>query len=470
MRNVPTADGRRHATFRRWATRTENIFLVIGLIFGLLVVFITPPFQVPDETSHFFRAYQISQGDLVPEKRGQMTGGLLPASFQEVPALFELGDWRHQVHTTFRHTIDARRIQLRPKEVAFAGFSNTTAYGRPAVYAPQVAGIVLGRLLTSSALDLLYFARLGGLLVWLALSYWAIRIIPGGKWALLAMSFTPMLLFLAASTSADSFVLGLTALTVALTVNFASTPGRLSSRHLALIFVVAVVLAATKMPYSLGFLVLLAIPAAKYGSTRRYAAFWAVTSLLCLGFMGAWVLTAQGFYSPARLDALVSPYLQLDFLVHHPLVFARAVYRLYAYTGRQVLWSFVGLLGQSDTQMPYWLRILALVNVAVGMLTVEAVCRHLRAAYKWIAALVPLGVFAVIHVLQYLSWTPVGGTVLEGVFGRYFLAVAILLIPWLATRKFLIVPVRSWQFAASLTAMQLVLASSTVVVLLRRYY
>jgi uncharacterized membrane protein len=338
------------------------------------------------------------------------------------------------------------------------------------VYAPQVAGIIVGRLLSSSVLDLLYFARLGGLLVWLALSYWAIRIIPGGKWALLAMSFTPMLLFLAASTSADSFVLGLTALTVAITVRFASTPDRLSSRDLALIFVVSVALAATKMPYSLGFLVFLAIPAAKYGGVRTYATFWAVTTLLCVGFMGAWILEAQRFFSPARLDAPISPYLQLAFLAHDPFVFVRAVYDVYASNGRQVLWGFVGVLGQSDTSLPYWLRIVAIVNVTIGMLTVEPVCRHLKAVYKWVAALVPLAIFVAIHLLQYLSWTPVGRTVLEGVFGRYLLAVAILTIPLLATRKFLVVPVKGWRFAASLTLMQVVLASSTIVVLLGRYY
>lgn len=470
MCGVRTADGRGHATFRRWAARTENIFLAMGLIFGLLIVFVTPPFQVPDETSHFFRAYQISQGDLLPERRGQITGGVLPASLQALAARFDLGDWRHQLHTTFRHTIDSRRIQLSPEDVAFAGFSNTTAYGRPAVYAPQVAGIMFGRLVSSSVLDLLYFARLGGMLAWLALGYWAIRIIPGGKWALLAMFFTPMLLFLAPSTSADSFVLGLTALTVAITVRFASTPDRLTFKDLALIFVVAVALAATKIPYSLGFLVLLAIPAAKYGRTRTYVAFWGVTTLLCVGFMGGWLVAAQRFYSPARLDAPISPSLQLAFLARNPFVFVRAVYHVYASYGRQVLWGFVGVLGQSDTPLPYWLRIFAIVNVTIGMLTVEPVCKRLKAVYKWVAALVPLGVFVAIHLLQYLSWTPVGRTVLEGLFGRYLLAVAILMIPLLATRKILIVPVRGWRFAVSLTFMQVVLASSTVVVLLRRYY
>jgi uncharacterized membrane protein len=470
MRGVTTADARPHATLRQWAAKIENTFLVMGLIFGLLVVFITPPFQVPDEASHFFRAYQISQGDLLPEKRGQITGGILPASLQELPAGFELGDWRDPVQTTFSHTIDARRIQLEPQNVAFAGFSNTTAYGRPLVYAPQVAGILVGRLLSSSALDLLYFARLGGLLVWLLLSYWAIRIIPGGKWALLAMSFTPMLLFLAASTSADSFVLGLTALTVAITVRFASTPDRLTPRQLALIFVVAVVLAATKMPYSLGFLVFLAIPAAKYGGLKTYAAFWAVTTLLCVGSMGVWLLAAQTFYSPARLDEPISPYLQLAFLAQNPLVFVRAVFDVYVLHGLQVLWGFVGVLGQSDTSLPYWLRILAVINVTIGMLTVEPICRHLKAVYKWVAALVPLGILLAIHLLQYLSWTPVGRTDLEGLFGRYLLAVAILSIPLLATRKNLMVPVKGWRSAAALTLLQVVLASSTIVVLLSRYY
>ena len=55
-----------------------NAFLVIAAVVGLAFCVITPPFQVPDEVVHFYRAYQISEGHLIarPVKGGY--GNLVP--------------------------------------------------------------------------------------------------------------------------------------------------------------------------------------------------------------------------------------------------------------------------------------------------------------------------------------------------------------------------------------------------------
>lgn len=46
-------------------------FLFIFLLFGTLMVFLTPPFQVPDEINHFYRAWQVSTGSFSPVKQDQ---------------------------------------------------------------------------------------------------------------------------------------------------------------------------------------------------------------------------------------------------------------------------------------------------------------------------------------------------------------------------------------------------------------
>jgi hypothetical protein len=45
-----------------------RIFVLFALIFGILFIVVTPPFQVPDEGAHFSRAYQISQFHIIGEK------------------------------------------------------------------------------------------------------------------------------------------------------------------------------------------------------------------------------------------------------------------------------------------------------------------------------------------------------------------------------------------------------------------
>ena len=44
------------------------------------MVFLSPPSQVPDEPSHFLRAYQVSTGRLSPERLENGLGGFVPSS------------------------------------------------------------------------------------------------------------------------------------------------------------------------------------------------------------------------------------------------------------------------------------------------------------------------------------------------------------------------------------------------------
>ena len=44
----------------------QRVYVYIALIVGILFVFLTPPFQSPDEDSHFKRSYQIAKGNIYP--------------------------------------------------------------------------------------------------------------------------------------------------------------------------------------------------------------------------------------------------------------------------------------------------------------------------------------------------------------------------------------------------------------------
>lgn len=49
-------------------SRAHLVFLALALIFGLSFLVVTPPFQVPDETNHFLKAYQVYTGQLMGVK------------------------------------------------------------------------------------------------------------------------------------------------------------------------------------------------------------------------------------------------------------------------------------------------------------------------------------------------------------------------------------------------------------------
>ena len=74
-------------------TKPHQFFVVTGVFFGLAMIFITPPFQVPDEINHWYRAYQISTGQLLAEMQDNRLGGHLPNGVIEITQPFLALRW-----------------------------------------------------------------------------------------------------------------------------------------------------------------------------------------------------------------------------------------------------------------------------------------------------------------------------------------------------------------------------------------
>lgn len=85
-----------------------------------------PPFQVPDEQFHFYRAYQISESTLISTKNGYETGDYLPSSLPRTAFNFMNGISSNlEGRIGFTAWTDAFKISLDPENpAAFAGTLN----------------------------------------------------------------------------------------------------------------------------------------------------------------------------------------------------------------------------------------------------------------------------------------------------------------------------------------------------------
>ena len=64
----------------------EKAFLVLALIFGIAILCINPPFQVPDEQVHFYKSYALTDGQSYEKKLVILRDFL----FQKVPIMLIL--------------------------------------------------------------------------------------------------------------------------------------------------------------------------------------------------------------------------------------------------------------------------------------------------------------------------------------------------------------------------------------------
>ena len=150
--------------------RPQNIFLLLASVFGLCFVFLMPPFQVPDEASHMFRAYQLSRFHVKVEEQNnvfgnyrppapdnKVVGNYLPASFDSAQMQFWYLKFQPNNKVKKKAIIDACGIKLEPSKEKFI---EMTAGNYSFVnYIPQILAMDIGRLLDLNVLPLFYLAR-----------------------------------------------------------------------------------------------------------------------------------------------------------------------------------------------------------------------------------------------------------------------------------------------------------------------
>ena len=400
----------------------EWVFLSFGFLLGMLSLFIMPPFQIPDEQTHFFRAYQVSDGQLISSRQGDTAGGLIPASISSLPRIsgFERVHFHPEIKTSVKEILDSGHVKLTRDKKRFVWFANVVPYP-PVPYFPQAIGLSLGKLFDASPLILMYLGRFFNLCMSLLLITLAIRLIPIGKWIICLVALMPIAISEMASLSADSLTNSLSWLFIALVVRHALQRDTLDPRQQIIILVMSVLLSLVKLSYLPLLALLLLIPHEKLVTRKRY--YLALFGIAGLSLMaaGGWALLVRDVYVPESWNG-GNPDEQIRFILSNPLFLVSLIVKFTWYYWVDILNSF-GQLGWLDTPLPnflmnsWWgvLLLVALVDSGNGF--------YLTWKQKVIILLVIAAVYIAILALLYVCCTPPGGMTFL-IQGRYLLPIA----------------------------------------------
>ncbi|HEY0510846.1 MAG TPA: DUF2142 domain-containing protein [Thermoanaerobaculia bacterium] len=409
--------------------RPDRFFPVAALLFGAVFAAVTPPFQVPDEPAHFYRAYAVSEGRLDVVPRPGRTGDLLPASVHRIGTDL-LGDLPFHPD----HRIDPRVIRaafqqpLEPAKREFVFFPSGWQYTF-VPYLPQAVGIAAGRLFGAPPLALFYLARLTNLVFGVLAIAFAVRRLPAFAWLASLVALTPMALSLLGSCSADVTTIAAAFVLVSTVAKLAWAPDGAARRRdlgdlgelgdLGILAASSAVLCAAKPPYLPLALLVLAIPAARLPGARR-AGFLLLDTALSL-VAAAWVVVTSRTVGVARLNAGVDSGRQIHDALAQPLRFFRVVAADYAVNAPRYLSQLVGKLGWLDTRLPS-LLVIAYLAVLGALVFLDAGPRiDVRPWQRGILAAATLAAMLLISASQYAVWTPYGADFIQGIQGRYFL-------------------------------------------------
>jgi len=463
---------------RRSAVIPEYAFLGFSLVFGLAILVITPPFMVPDEPAHFYRAYQVSEWNIHKRKSD------VPKSLSELGAICDRMQFSTHEKTTRREILDMGNIRTNPS-VRIS--KETPDYTLP--YIPQAFGIAIGKIAGLEPLWLFYLARLCNLLTSVTLLFLAIRITPVFKWGFFLLGIMPMTLYQVSSISYDAVTIGLCFLFLAAVLDHAygSSEKPVSGRSIGALFLLAILLAAAKQPYVVIIATFLVIPAAKLGSVKRYIAVFtglvlaaAIVSQLGtygkalfaeldgirtpgsnpsgMAFSGEGIIrekanreltasllpliprTAEaGNAAPEQTEQVavnpVDPSSQIRFILQHPVKYTGILLNTLGQKHDLYLTSFVGLFGWIDTPLSPVVAYGYLVVLLLFALLDAGRGKTVGLKGKLIFAGVFIAVFVLIETALYIYCNPVGCDPVTAVQGRYFIAIGPLFFLLFINRK-----------------------------------
>ncbi|MFA6569728.1 MAG: DUF2142 domain-containing protein [Bacteroidota bacterium] len=415
--------------------KIEYLFVILGLLFGTIFNFTNPPWHTNDEDRHFYAAYSISDGQFVPENKNNMSGTPLPRNLVGIVQSYQGIPYYQGSKLDKARMAPTLTMSLNEKDTVFV--ANPSLLSNPIPYIPHAIGIKLGKIIDSNPVALNHAGRIGGLLMFLIILFFAIRITPIFKSAFFLYGLTPMVLYQASSVTYDTLNIAFTFLILALCLKFAFQTEKLSRNDWILIVSMLVLHRYSKDGYPLIPLLLLIVPAKKLGfegikSYAYYAGF--AVFFIVLYFLPNW--TWLKYVNSLELLPVAGGI--KDFIYGSPTYLTKILSDPFEATGNMIsstlfqrqdwMGGVIGRFGYSYSLMPKFFMIIhGIVLMSVAFFDSKS-----DIVFQWwqrlIIAITGLGTVALIIAGWYMA-SPLGSSTIWGLQGRYFVpAVPIILL------------------------------------------
>jgi uncharacterized membrane protein len=411
-----------------------TVFLVFATIFGLILCFRMQPLNGTDEFTHFPRAYQIESGHPFEQKLPyNQYGGYLPVNIANM-----ISDYRdlsrkgtvqeYNLRSTQLHGIYSKEKSVGSKTEA-TNFTSDSAYP-PWSYFPSVIGIYTAKAAHAPLIWYVYLSRIFSLVIWVILVYLAVKVIPAGKWFIVALALLPTSITQALTVGLDSLLLGSSWLLIALVFAFISKKIKLSWAFIVVLTVLSLAVSSVKQGYILLAALPLLIPQGRFYN-KRYFTIWKVALATLLI---ATTISFGFFTSDITKDVTLTPVAgsninsgqQLHYILHNPfLVTGRFIVQPFTKSYDTVYEGVVGILTNRLIYLSIPVMGLLYLALLLSWKQTKALAEFIKRKSYFIimVSLIAIGTYLLISAALFLSFTQVGSSSVSGIGGRYFLPI-----------------------------------------------
>lgn len=390
-------------------------FALAILLAGLGYIFLIPPFDAPDETNHFLKAWSVSEGHFILQPTAdRRLGDTLPQSLGTLCQYFRPDGHTPSNNLNWNDIELMITLPLKSKQRQFIDFANTGMYA-PFAYLPAAAVITVMRSMEAPPLYALYAVRLLHLIVWLWVLLAIGRMTGEHRWLFLYSGLLPGILVFQSSANPDALVHAGTWWLIAYCL-FGQRSDRMNWTA-GLMLLLASIQKLIVIPLGLLF--------SRSGGWKM-TSVWTTLALVGALAWGNWAgktFIPYDQYHPQFRDGQtlnpgVNPSAQMDFVLGNPVHFLNAMGVGLIRSTPSTMAHLVGKYGWDKHYLPGWVMALVLIGLFLIMMnTPDSLTISERISLLLIASALTL----LFSLTNYLLWDPVGQDRMDNFQGRYFI-------------------------------------------------
>ena len=399
--------------------KIEKLFLVLFLIIGSFYTLAIPVGRAPDEVSHFYRIYEITEGHFVSDisENGDSAGSLEPENISIVKDFSG-----NNTYINYYDIFEKLGTQANSEKV----FLSTSADGYNIIsYLPQVTGMFIGKIFQLPFLISAYLAKFANLIFCAIILYFSIKYIPFLKKIIFVIAFLPISMQAMTSLSSDAPII-VTAISLISFILYAtySMKTTFTKKHYFLIFSICLFLCITKIVYAPLCLLLFTIPKERFGKLNRK-----IISILSIGALISVFYLLWNFMIPP-LRTVSDSSAQINLILQNPLKYIGILFNSIS---TNFLLYFSGILG-GDLEWfdvhPPMIYLISFYTIFVLLCSKECKSARINKTFKILSIFLSILVVILIFTAMFIAWTKVGENIIDGVQGRYLLPLLILIPTW----------------------------------------
>ena len=390
--------------------KREDLFLLIGIPISILYLVFILPLNVPDEFYHYRVSTKISMLKL-------FNSDIMIPDNLEVFNLYSL----FNKNLSYDNLTESIAGDYHPILYIFSGF-----------------GILLSKILHLNPMIGFYMGRCANLIVFLVVGYYTVKKLPMGKFLMIIYLLNPMFLQQAASFSADALTNISSMFFIAYVLYIRYDKKEVETKDfLCLVISFLYVLVGKYAYFLLGLLLILIWKELKNYWKKNKRVFLIITAVILFVGLSWLIFTRVGAKEVTDVLSYNKPQSNESKLIHilkNPIYMLPIYINNFLVNGNSYIITFLG--GYLGALNIYITPIYTLIYVVILSLSIFMDQEKYEADKKMkiINTIIFILTFHIVLAGLYLNWGVITDIVIQGVQGRYFIPIVILVL-LLATRK-----------------------------------